>query len=78
MANRKRPIILRCPVTVEERKLIETVFMEKHCPCGNRNAAGLHLQICLYEGWQNRLYVVVDLMRSAFWSASNVPLDRSQ
>ena len=23
MANRKRPIILRCPVTVEERKLIE-------------------------------------------------------
>ena len=23
MANRKRPIILRCPVTAEERKLIE-------------------------------------------------------
>ena len=23
MANRKRPIVLRCPVTVEERKLIE-------------------------------------------------------
>ena len=44
----------------DKRRSNQTVFMEKHCPCGNRNAAGLHLQICLHEGLQNRLYVVVD------------------
>ena len=29
MANRKRPIILRCPVTVEERKLIEQKMTQR-------------------------------------------------
>ena len=28
MANRKRPIVLRCPVTAEERALIEQKIME--------------------------------------------------
>jgi len=30
MANRKRPIILRCPVTVEERTLIEQKMAQLH------------------------------------------------
>ncbi len=30
MVNRKRPIVLRCPVTVEERKLIEQKMAQLH------------------------------------------------
>lgn len=30
MANRKRPIILRCPVTAEERALIEQKMGQLH------------------------------------------------
>ena len=30
MANRKRPIVLRCPVTAEERALIEQKMAQLH------------------------------------------------
>ncbi len=30
MANRKRPIVLRCPVTAQERKLIEQKMTQLH------------------------------------------------
>ena len=30
MANRKRPIVLRCPVTAEERALIEKKMVQLH------------------------------------------------
>ena len=33
MANRKRPIVLRCPVTAEERAMIEK-FVGTHFPKG--------------------------------------------
>lgn len=31
MANRKRPIVLRCPVTAEERALIEQKIVSPFC-----------------------------------------------
>ena len=50
MANRKRPIVLRCPVTAEERALIEQKMAQLHT---KRIGAYLHGRRGLSEAPHN-------------------------
>lgn len=52
------------------------IFPCKKCPAHcDRGPAPLHLQIRLHKGWNTGLCAAMDLVRTAFWPASNVPLD---
>ena len=69
MANRKRPIILRCPVTAEERALIE----QKMAQLGTKNREA-YLRKMALDGYVVRLELpelkeLVSLMR---YSSNNL------
>ena len=50
MANRKRPIVLRCPVTAEERALIEQKMAQLHT-----KRIGAYLRKMAIDGYAKRV-----------------------
>ena len=62
----------------DKRRSNKAFLCKKHPARSSRYAARLYLQICLHAKWYDGLFMVVDLVRSAFWSASDVSMDHSR